>query len=90
MINLSVLDESTLVTPIVAEIFVTDSAQKKMKEILDDFDSEKRGIDVVVDRKTMNLTQGTKIDYTDGLMQSGFKIENPKAQATCGCGQSFA
>ena len=36
MINLSVLDESTLVTPIVAEIFVTDSAQKKMKEILDD------------------------------------------------------
>ena len=34
MINLSVLDESTLVTPIVAEIFVTDSAQKKMKEIL--------------------------------------------------------
>jgi iron-sulfur cluster assembly accessory protein len=127
MINLSVLDESTLVTPIVAEIFVTDSAQKKMKEILDDFDSEKRGMirfvvsaggcsgfmydlqvetknpsdkfdvvqnydgfDVVVDKKTMNLTQGTKIDYMDGLMQSGFKIENPKAQATCGCGQSFA
>ena len=44
MINLSVLDESTLVTPTVAEIFVTDSAQKKMKEILDDFDSEKRGM----------------------------------------------
>jgi iron-sulfur cluster assembly protein len=32
---------------------------------------------------------GAEVDYIDGLMQSGFKITNPNAKTTCGCGQSF-
>jgi iron-sulfur cluster assembly protein len=32
---------------------------------------------------------GIEIDYLNGLMESGFKITNPNAQTTCGCGQSF-
>jgi iron-sulfur cluster insertion protein len=31
-----------------------------------------------------------KIDYVDGLQGSGFKIENPQASGTCGCGHSFS
>ncbi|NIV45763.1 MAG: iron-sulfur cluster assembly accessory protein, partial [Gammaproteobacteria bacterium] len=31
-----------------------------------------------------------RIDYLDGLQGSGFKIDNPKATGTCGCGHSFS
>jgi iron-sulfur cluster assembly protein len=55
-----------------------------------DFVQSYDGFDLVIDKKTLNLTNGTKIDYTEGLMQSGFKIENPNATGTCGCGKSFA
>ncbi|MCH2574460.1 iron-sulfur cluster assembly accessory protein, partial [Candidatus Poribacteria bacterium] len=33
---------------------------------------------------------GSILDYKDGLMESGFKIENPNANSTCGCGESFS
>lgn len=47
------------------------------------------GITVFIDRKSALYLAAAELDYLDGLMQSGFKITNPNAQTTCGCGQSF-
>jgi iron-sulfur cluster assembly accessory protein len=51
-----------------------------------DFD----GLRVVVDPESAVYLEGVRIDYSDALNDAGFKIENPKAQETCGCGESFA
>jgi iron-sulfur cluster assembly protein len=47
------------------------------------------GIPVVVDPQSMGYLVGATIDYEDDLMGGGFKIENPNAVSTCGCGHSF-
>jgi iron-sulfur cluster assembly accessory protein len=47
------------------------------------------GIKVFIDMKSALYLAGAEVDYIDGLMQSGFKITNPNAKTTCGCGQSF-
>ena len=47
------------------------------------------GIRVFVDMKSALYLAGVEVDYLDSLMQSGFKITNPNAKTTCGCGQSF-
>ncbi len=47
------------------------------------------GIKVFVDNKSARYLAGVQVDYKNGLMESGFDITNPNAQATCGCGQSF-
>jgi iron-sulfur cluster insertion protein len=51
--------------------------------------AEAFGVKVVVDSKSAVYLLGTKVDYVDDLNGSGFKIENPNATSTCGCGQSF-
>ncbi len=50
-----------------------------------DFD----GIQVVVDEISIDYLRGATVDYVDGVMGSGFKIENPNAVSACGCGNSF-
>ena len=45
---------------------------------------------VVVDPSSAQLLEGATLDYKDGLQQAGFSINNPNAQRTCGCGQSFS
>ena len=47
-------------------------------------------VKVVVDPSSSMLLEGATLDYKDGLDQSGFSIDNPNAQKTCGCGQSFS
>jgi iron-sulfur cluster assembly accessory protein len=47
------------------------------------------GVKVFIDMKSALYLAGVEVDYLDGLMQSGFKITNPNAKTTCGCGQSF-
>jgi len=65
------------------------------------FDSEKAADDieaiygdgsvrVVVDAASAQLLDGASLDYKDGLQGAGFTINNPNAQRTCGCGQSFS
>jgi iron-sulfur cluster assembly protein/iron-sulfur cluster insertion protein len=48
------------------------------------------GVKVVVDPSSATLLTGATLDYKDGLQQAGFAIDNPNAQRTCGCGQSFS
>lgn len=48
-----------------------------------------KGIKVFMAKKTAEMMSGARIDFVDGLNGSGFKIENPSAKASCGCGKSF-
>lgn len=48
------------------------------------------GVRVVVDPSSAALLKGATLDYKDGLQQAGFSIDNPNAQSSCGCGQSFS
>ena len=62
------------------------------KDINSDVDHliEEHGVRVIVDEKSALYMVGTVLDYMDTLMESGFKINNPNATNTCGCGESFA
>jgi iron-sulfur cluster insertion protein len=50
----------------------------------------KEGFDVLVDVFSMNYLRGANVDFVDTIEGSGFKISNPNAKSTCGCGSSFA
>jgi len=50
---------------------------------------QEHGVKVVVDEVSINYLRGATIDFVDELMGRGFKIENPNAISTCGCGNSF-
>ena len=56
----------------------------------DDTTNEYEGVKVVVDASSAMLLEGATLDYKDGLQETGFSINNPNAQRTCGCGQSFS
>ena len=56
----------------------------------DDVRSNFGDVVVVVDPSSAQLLQGATLDYKDGLQGAGFSIDNPNAQRTCGCGQSFS
>jgi iron-sulfur cluster assembly protein len=54
-----------------------------------DIVSEQHGVKLVIDEISINYLSGATVDYVDEIMGSGFKIENPNAVSTCGCGSSF-
>jgi iron-sulfur cluster assembly protein len=47
------------------------------------------GVRVIVDEKSALYLAGTTLDFVDTLQESGFKMQNPNATSTCGCGESF-
>lgn len=47
-------------------------------------------VTVKVDQASAALLAGARLHYVDGLQSAGFSIENPNAQRSCGCGQSFS
>ena len=57
-----------------------------------DIDSqiEAYGVRIIVDEKSALYLVGTVLDFVDTLQESGFKIQNPNASNSCGCGDSFA
>ena len=56
----------------------------------DDIVDEGSGVKVIVDPSSAQLLRGARLDYKDGLQDAGFAIDNPNAQRSCGCGQSFS
>jgi iron-sulfur cluster assembly accessory protein len=54
-----------------------------------DVELELEGVPVVVDPFSAPYLRGTTIDFLNTIQESGFKIENPNATASCGCGHSF-
>ena len=64
-----------------------------------DFDNQKNDedvlfktnkISVLVDKISLDLINGSKIDYVNELIGSSFKVTNPKSSSSCGCGTSFS
>ena len=51
---------------------------------------ETKGINLLVSKKSVFYLIGTTLDYSSGLNGKGFHWINPKAQRTCGCGESFS
>ena len=64
-----------------------------------DFDNKKNNddnliktekIEIVIDNTSLEFIKGSKIDYVKELIGSSFKILNPQASSSCGCGTSFS
>jgi iron-sulfur cluster assembly protein len=51
---------------------------------------EDKGVKIVVDRKSFLYLVGTELDFSGGLNGKGFSFNNPNANRTCSCGDSFA
>jgi iron-sulfur cluster assembly protein len=58
---------------------------------ISDHDTELQvdGVRLIVDEKSALYLTGTQLDFVDTLQESGFKMVNPNAKTTCGCGESF-
>ncbi len=56
----------------------------------DDIVTDYGDVKVVSDPMSAQLLDGATLDFADGLMGTGFSIDNPNAQRSCGCGQSFS
>lgn len=54
-----------------------------------DQEFEINGVKVIVDPRSAMYIEGAEVDYVDSLMGGGFKIDNPNAASSCGCGTSF-
>ncbi len=60
------------------------------QELDTDMSFENNGVRVVVDKKSYLYLVGTTLDYSGGLNGKGFVFNNPNADRTCGCGESFS
>lgn len=56
----------------------------------DDVTADFSGVKVVVDPGSLPMLVGATLDYSEGLEGAGFAIDNPNANSTCGCGNSFS
>ena len=56
----------------------------------DDIMIAREGAVVLIDPVSVNYMAGSEIDFVDDLIGASFKVKNPKAKASCGCGTSFA
>ena len=66
------------------DLQIVESTDQDCQELVVD------GFRVLVPNATSHLLDGIEIDYQDRLMGGGFKIINPNASSSCGCGESFA
>ncbi len=84
---------------------ISENAAKKIHDLLVRQQKEGQGFDaprdgdriferddvkVLVDRKSFLYLRGTELDYSEALMDSGFKLRNPNVKRSCGCGSSFS
>ena len=56
----------------------------------DDLVLERDGAVVLIDSMSLDFLRGAEIDFVDDLIGAAFKINNPNAQSSCGCGTSFS
>jgi iron-sulfur cluster assembly protein len=62
-----------------------DKAQNEEDKVFED-----NGVRIIVDKKSFLYLIGTTLEYSGGLNGSGFVFNNPNANRTCGCGESFS
>jgi len=65
--------------------FDMDSAQAA-----DDLVIQRDGATVLIDQTSVGYLAGSEIDFVDDLIGASFRINNPQATASCGCGTSFS
>jgi len=56
----------------------------------DDLVIEEGGVTVLIDSTSLEFLKGAQIDFVDDLIGASFKVNNPNATSSCGCGTSFA
>ena len=56
----------------------------------DDLVIERNGASVLVDSTSLELLQGSELDYVEEMVGSSFQVKNPNATSSCGCGNSFS
>src|SRR5271157_863862 len=56
----------------------------------DDFVATRDGATVVIDPVSLEMLKGAELDFVDDLMGQAFRVKNPNAVASCGCGVSFS
>ena len=66
------------------DLQIVESTDQDVQELIID------GFRVLVPNATSHLLNGIEIDFVEKLMGGGFKINNPNADSTCGCGESFS
>jgi iron-sulfur cluster assembly protein len=54
-----------------------------------DIVTDSNGVKVIVDEVSIDYLRGATVDFVEDIMGSGFKVDNPNAVASCGCGSSF-
>nr|WP_321221467.1 iron-sulfur cluster assembly accessory protein [uncultured Psychroserpens sp.] len=62
-----------------------DNEQKEDDKVFED-----NGVKIIVDKKSFLYLIGTTLEYSGGLNGAGFVFNNPNANRTCGCGESFS
>ena len=60
------------------------------EQVEDDKVFEDNGVRIIVDKKSFLYLIGTTLEYSGGLNGAGFVFNNPNANRTCGCGESFS
>jgi iron-sulfur cluster assembly accessory protein len=65
--------------------FTLDDAQAD-----DDMMIEREGATVLVDPMSLDFLKGAELDFVDDLIGAAFKVNNPNATSSCGCGTSFS
>jgi iron-sulfur cluster assembly accessory protein len=55
-----------------------------------DITIDRGGVTLLVDSVSLQYLAGSEIDFVDDLIGASFKVNNPKAKASCGCGTSFS
>ena len=56
----------------------------------DDIAIDRGGVTMLIDSVSLQYLAGSQIDFVDDLIGASFKVNNPKAKASCGCGTSFS
>ena len=56
----------------------------------DDFVATRDGATVIIDPVSLEMMKGAELDFVDDLMGQSFRVKNPNATASCGCGVSFS
>lgn len=56
----------------------------------DDLAIEESGVTVLINSTSLEFLKGAEIDYVDDLIGAAFKVNNPNATSSCGCGTSFS
>jgi iron-sulfur cluster assembly accessory protein len=59
------------------------------RELEGDTIFQDKGVRLVVDKMSLQLLDGSEVDYVENMMGGGFSVNNPNATSACGCGHSF-